>query len=127
MPHDVDQHSFSRVAAPLFDGDGLVTRRVTVARADVAWVRYVLEGHEGLASLHIERGGVLTLVAPACRARELDEVLDDLAEEIELGAPPHRAEGATDGPRPSDEGYEVDEAGLLNECRSSSTPEPTPP
>ena len=79
-----NEHTVSRVTAPLFDGDGLVTRRVQVPRAEVAWVRYVLEGNEGLANLHVERGGVLTLVAPECLAAELDAVLRDLAREIDL-------------------------------------------
>ncbi|MCB9594581.1 MAG: DUF4911 domain-containing protein [Sandaracinaceae bacterium] len=72
------------MAAPLFDGDGLITRRVEVARDQVAWVRYVLEAYEGLAHLHSDGGGELTLVAPADRARELDAVIDDLVDEIGL-------------------------------------------
>lgn len=79
-----NEHTVSRVTAPLFDGEGLVTRRVRVARSEVAWVRYVFEGNEGLANLHVERDGVLTLVAPECRAAELDAVLRELGEEIEL-------------------------------------------
>jgi len=78
------EHTVSRVTAPLFAGEGLVTRRVRVPRADVAWVRWVFEGHEGLASLHVERGGLLTLIAPECLAAELDAVLRDLAREIDL-------------------------------------------
>ncbi len=61
-----------------------MTRHVRVARDQVAWVRYVLEAHDGLAHLHSSGGGTLTLVAPTCRAEELDGVIDDLAEEIEL-------------------------------------------
>ena len=64
--------------------DGLVHRRVEVPRAEVAWVRYVLEAHDGLGNLHSDGGGALTLVAPRARARELDGVIDDLAAEIPL-------------------------------------------
>jgi len=72
------------VVSPLFDGEGLVTRRVRVARDQVAWVRYVLEGHDGLGFLHSEGGGELTLVAPVSCAAALDEVIDDLSREIQL-------------------------------------------
>lgn len=72
------------MAAPLFDGPGLITRRVVVSTEEVAWVRYVLEGYDGLAHLHSEGGGALTLVAPVEREAELDAVIDDLASEIAL-------------------------------------------
>jgi len=72
------------VSSPLFTGEGLITRRVRVERDQVAWVRYVLEAHEGLGFLHSEGGGELTLVAPVSRAAALDEVIDDLSEEIAL-------------------------------------------
>jgi len=77
-------HSLSVVTSPLFDGPGLVTRRVRVARDQVAWVRYVLEAYDGLAHLHSSGGGTLTLVAPTSRSALLDGVIDDLAGEIEL-------------------------------------------
>ncbi|MEZ4338005.1 MAG: hypothetical protein R3B82_15400 [Sandaracinaceae bacterium] len=72
------------MAAPLFDGPGLITRRIEVPTSEVAWVRYVLEGHDGLAHLHSDGGGSLTLVAPVEREAELDGVIGDLASEIEL-------------------------------------------
>jgi len=64
-----------------FAGDGLVTRRLRLADRDVVWLRSVLEGYDGLASLHGDRSGVVTLIAPAQRARELDALLDDLERE----------------------------------------------
>lgn len=72
------------MSAPLFDGEGLVTRHVRVARDEVAWVRYVLEAHDGLGNLHSHGGGALTLVAPTCLAAELDALIEDLAAEIDL-------------------------------------------
>ncbi len=63
-------------------GEGLVSRRVRVARADVAWVRYVLEAHDGLANLHGSGDGTLTLITTSSLERELDAVLHDLAQEI---------------------------------------------
>ncbi|MBX3273158.1 MAG: DUF4911 domain-containing protein [Sandaracinaceae bacterium] len=65
-------------------GAGLVERRVHVPVGEVAWVRYVLEAHDGLAFFYSAGGGELTLVAPEARARELDDLIDDLAAEIPL-------------------------------------------
>lgn len=70
--------------APLYDGPGLATRRVRVARHEVAWVRWIVEAHEGLANVHGDGEGTISLVAPDSRARELDRLIDDLAEEIAL-------------------------------------------
>lgn len=67
--------------APLL-GPGLVARRVRVPREEVAWLRYVLEAHDGLANLHGTGDGAITLVTTTSRAAELDEVL------AELGIPP---------------------------------------
>lgn len=65
-------------------GEGLVARRVVVRARDVAFLKGVVEAHEGLAQVFAEHGGELTLAAPASRARELDELVDDLV--AELGA-----------------------------------------
>lgn len=67
----------------LFLGPGLVARRVIVARDEVAWVRYVLEGHDGLASLHGSGDGGVTLVTTDERAAELDAVIAELGLLIE--------------------------------------------
>ena len=72
------------MTSPLFDGPGLVTRRVRVDRDQVAWVRYVLEAHDGLAHLHSSGGGTLTLVTPTSQLQLLDAVINDLADEIAL-------------------------------------------
>ncbi|MEC7521792.1 MAG: DUF4911 domain-containing protein [Myxococcota bacterium] len=78
------------MTAPLHDGPGLVTRRLRVAKHEVAWLRYVVEAHGHLANVHVAKGGVVTLVAPVDRAALLDGVLADLEREItveRLGAP----------------------------------------
>jgi len=74
-----------KTAAALLDR-GLVLRRLRVADADVVWLRSVLEGYDGLAALHGDGSGVVTLTTTPCQTRELDELLDDLAAE----APLHR-------------------------------------
>lgn len=74
----------ARTRAPLFDGEGLVTRCLRVPRDQVAWVRYVLEAHDGLANLHGAGDGTVTLVAPSSRAEELDAVLEELVTELGL-------------------------------------------
>jgi hypothetical protein len=59
-------------------GAGLTSRRVRVAREDVAWLRYVLEGHDGLANLHGASDGTITLVTTDGLADELDAVIAEL-------------------------------------------------
>ncbi|HEX5659855.1 MAG TPA: hypothetical protein VFX59_21820 [Polyangiales bacterium] len=74
-------------------GPGLVERSVMLARADVAFLRYVLEAHEGLVFMHVEeRGssarehfadgsGVVRLFATESLAGELDALVADLEAE----------------------------------------------
>lgn len=64
-----------------------------LARADVAFLRYVLEAHEGLVFMHVEgRGagaheqfahgsGVVRLFSTESQARELDALVADLEHE----------------------------------------------
>ena len=94
-------------AAPLLLGPGLTARRVRVARGDVAWLRYVLEAQDGLANLHGDADGVITLVTTDGLAEELDRALADLADEIDLapmewapagGAPPRGARATRSEP-----------------------------
>ncbi len=68
--------------APLLDSD-LITRSVRVRARDVVFVKGVFEASEGLGALFAERGGELVIAAHASRADELDEVLADLAGELE--------------------------------------------
>lgn len=67
-------------------GEGLVERRVLLAPAQVAWLRYVLEAHEGLAFMHADAEGRVWLLAPSALASQLDELIDDLLREGSLEA-----------------------------------------
>lgn len=60
----------------------MITRRLVVRARDVAFLKGVVEAHEGLAQLYAERGGDVLLVAAAGRERELDELVRDLAREL---------------------------------------------
>ncbi|MFK7987925.1 MAG: DUF4911 domain-containing protein [Sandaracinaceae bacterium] len=72
------------MSAPLFLGPGLVARTIEVERADVAWVRYVVEAHDGLANLHGDKDGTITLVTTPGMLDELDRLIGDLSREIAL-------------------------------------------
>ncbi len=63
--------------------NGLIVRRFWVKNEDVVYVKGIFEASEGLCAMFAERGGELTIVAPASRSLELDVVLRDLA--LELG------------------------------------------
>ena len=69
-------------AAPLLDRD-LVCRRVLVRDKDVVFVKGIFEASEGLGALFAEHGGELIISAPLSRERELDELLADLARELQ--------------------------------------------
>jgi Domain of unknown function (DUF4911) len=60
----------------------MVVRRVMMASEDVVFFKGIIEALEGLAQVFAERGGDLTVAAPADRARELDLVVDDLCREL---------------------------------------------
>ena len=70
-------------ATPLL-GEGLVSRRVTVAPRDVVFIKSVFEASEGVGAIFAERGGELIIAAPVSREAELDELLCDLAGEVEV-------------------------------------------
>lgn len=71
-----------RRPVPPFVGAGMITRRLVVRAKDVAYLKGIVEAHEGLAQLFAEGGGDLTIAAPAGREAELDELVRDLAEEL---------------------------------------------
>jgi len=71
-------------AATLLDGRGLVVRRLRVADGDVVLLRSLIEGYDGLAALHGDGTGVVSLYAPESRAAELDELLAELSAELPL-------------------------------------------
>jgi hypothetical protein len=60
----------------------MITRRLVVRAKDVAYLKGIVEAHEGLAQVCAEGGGDLTIAAPAVREAELDELVRDLAEEL---------------------------------------------
>lgn len=70
----------------------MVIRRVISPSERVVMVKGILEAHEGLAQVFAERGGELTIAAPADRAAELDAVIDDLCRELDLVSVTPRAE-----------------------------------
>lgn len=59
-------------------GPGLVERAVLLARADVAFLRYLLEAHDGLAFMHGDGSGVVRVFATESQASELDALVADL-------------------------------------------------
>jgi hypothetical protein len=87
--------------APLV-GEGIITRRLVVRAKDVAFLKGIVEAHEGLAQVFAESGGDLTIAAPAGREAELDELVADLAAEFDGIVPAadgRAAAGAPRGPR----------------------------
>lgn len=68
--------------AELLD-DGLIVRRLSVKNEDVVYVKGIFEASEGLCAMFAERGGDLTIVAPASRSLELDVLLRDLVGELD--------------------------------------------
>lgn len=64
-------------------GPGMVTRRLVVRAKDVVFVKGVVEAHDGLAHVFAEHGGDLTIAAPSGREGELDELVRDLAAELQ--------------------------------------------
>lgn len=71
-----------KAVPPLLDDD-LIRRSVRVRARDVVFVKGVFEASEGLGALFAERGGDLVIAAHASRERELDELLADLALELD--------------------------------------------
>ena len=81
----------TRKSVPPLIGPGMVTRKIMIRAKDVVFLKGIVEASEGIAQVFAERGGDLTLAAPADRARELDELVTDLCEE--LGAMAGEASG----------------------------------
>jgi hypothetical protein len=69
------------VPAPPVLGEGLIERRLRLRDEDVVWLRGVLEGYDGIASLFGDGSGEIILAVPADRIAELDALLADLASE----------------------------------------------
>ncbi|MCC6521206.1 MAG: hypothetical protein IT373_00960 [Polyangiaceae bacterium] len=65
-------------------GEGMCIVRASLAPRDVVYFVSVLEAAEGVASVLAERGGELSLVCDTTGLAMLEELLCDVAEEIEL-------------------------------------------
>jgi hypothetical protein len=74
----------SRKAVPPCVGEGMVVRNLMMRARDVVFFKGIIEASEGLAAVFAEHGGELTVAAPTDRARELDVVLDELADDLGL-------------------------------------------
>jgi hypothetical protein len=61
----------------------MVTRKLVVRARDVAFLKGIVEAHEGLACIFAEQGGDLLLAAPADREAELVLLAKDLALELD--------------------------------------------
>jgi hypothetical protein len=72
----------ARIAVEPCVGDGMVVRRIVLRARDVVFFKGVVEASEGLAAVFAERGGDLTVAAPAAREHELDELVDALCAEL---------------------------------------------
>lgn len=76
-------HTPRRATLPIAETTrGLLVRTLLVRPSDVVFVKSILEASEGVASIFAEKGGELTIAAHASRARDLDELLCDLALEV---------------------------------------------
>lgn len=80
-----------RSALPVV-GEGLVSRRLVVRAKDVVFLKGIVEAHEGLAQLYAERGGDVVLATVAGREHELDELVRELARELDGIVPPGEGE-----------------------------------
>ncbi|MCA9582258.1 MAG: DUF4911 domain-containing protein [Myxococcales bacterium] len=74
----------SRCAPPQPLGDGLVCRPFRVDDTDVVWLRSILEAYEGLAFVYGDGSGVIDVIGPADRVRELDSLLGALVAESRI-------------------------------------------
>jgi hypothetical protein len=77
------------MVAALPCGSGLCLRRVRIARPSIAWLRYTLEAHEGLAFMHSDGSEEVSLLTTDSQERALDALIADLQAEglIELVGP----------------------------------------
>jgi hypothetical protein len=61
----------------------MVIRRLVVRAKDVAFLKGIVEAHEGVAQVFAEGGGDLTIASPSDREAELDALVRDLADELD--------------------------------------------
>lgn len=79
-----------RRPVPPLVGEGMIARRLVVRAKDVAFLKGIVEAHDGLAQVFAESGGDLTIASPADRETELVQLVKDLAIEFDgiLPSPP---------------------------------------
>lgn len=65
----------------LVDSD-LTTRRVRVEKGQVVYVKGIFEASLGVGAMFSDQGDEFVMAAAHCRARDLDELLGDLKEEL---------------------------------------------
>ena len=80
----------------------MISRRLVVRAKDVAFLKGIVEAHEGLAQVFAEGGGDLTIAAPVGREAELDELVRDLA--AELGGILPKEDAAASDPQEDERG-----------------------
>lgn len=62
-------------------GSGMALERVDLDPREVVFFKGLVEASDGLATIFAERGGSLTVAAPASQARALAELLADAEQE----------------------------------------------
>lgn len=63
--------------------EGMIVRKLVVRAKDVVFVKGIVEAHDGLAHVFAESGGDLSIAAAPDRAAELDDLVRDLARELD--------------------------------------------
>jgi hypothetical protein len=66
----------------------MISRSLVVRAKDVAFLKGIVEAHDGLAQVFAESGGDLTIASMAGREAALDELVADLAAEFGGIVPP---------------------------------------
>lgn len=64
--------------SPLYEDPALYIRHLWVPREHVAWVRFIIEAYDGMATLHATGDGTVVLAATADTLSSLDQVIEDL-------------------------------------------------
>ncbi len=116
-----------RRPVPPLVGAGMVTRRLVVRAKDVAFLKGVVEAHDGLAQVFAERGGDLTLASPASREAELDELASDLARELGGWGVGASSRSAAEELAPTEERASRDTRGAMAAAKKRSTAAKAPP
>ncbi|HXS18669.1 MAG TPA: DUF4911 domain-containing protein [Polyangiaceae bacterium] len=68
----------------LLNGTELCIRPISVAAADLVFVRHILEAYEGLGLVVGNRGGNVLLVSTNDMAHELELFIGEMMREVEL-------------------------------------------